>query len=74
LHPVHGKLFIKGKTNIATDYADIFDVTGRLIMHVNMKAVMQSEYSIDVSNLSQSVYFLRLSYNGVEVMSKFFKQ
>jgi len=70
IHPNPVKDIIKINTtvNLTNKIATVFDINGKRMLNKKMDS-----YSIDVSQLTSGVYFLRLESNGRSISRKFIK-
>ena len=70
-NPTSGELTIRSKSVINT--IEIFDINGRLLSSEQVSN-SQFEYQLDVSKLSQGVYFLEIQSNERKEIRKFIKK
>ncbi len=70
-NPVHDKLSIQSNAKEEMDYLEIIEMTGR---KVYSKEVLSDFVSIDVANISNGFYSIRILSNGTWHTAKFLKQ
>ncbi len=70
-NPVNDKLFLNFRSNAKYD-GEIFDLNGKLVRTISNETL--SSNFLDVSDLSQGVYTIKLTENDKPVVFKFIKQ
>jgi|26BtaG_2_1085354.scaffolds.fasta_scaffold00107_6 surface protein len=68
-NPMRNQLILGNPTNIKLESASIFDISGRLIMTIELKN-MSSEEKVDVSHLSRATYLVLLNAENGSQISK----
>ncbi|MUU79180.1 FG-GAP-like repeat-containing protein [Winogradskyella endarachnes] len=68
-NPVEDELNIETTADITNKVATVFDINGKRVLNLKLNTT-----SIDVSNLTSGVYFLRLESNGKIMKRKFIKK
>lgn len=68
-NPVEDELQIKTATDITDKVATVFDINGKRISSTKLKS-----NSLNVSNLTSGIYFLRLESKGKTIKRKFIKK
>lgn len=67
-NPVKNKLTIKTSADVINKIATVFDMNGKRVLNMKLKS-----NTIDVSNLTSGIYFLRLESEGKTMKRKFIK-
>jgi V8-like Glu-specific endopeptidase len=70
-NPTKDKIFIKNPNNIPISGIDMFDVWGRQVLHKNINGV--SPPIIDISTLSEGIYFLQIMTGETQIVKKIIK-
>ncbi|MEH6538332.1 MAG: T9SS type A sorting domain-containing protein [Psychroserpens sp.] len=70
-NPTDNLINIQSKTLI--DIISIYDINGRLLQ-INQPSNSSLEYQLDVSHLSQGIYFLEMQSNNLKQTQKFIKK
>ncbi|MBF8149187.1 VCBS repeat-containing protein [Winogradskyella sp. F6397] len=68
-NPVEADLTIKTSADVINKIATVFDVNGKRVLNQKLKS-----NTVDVSNLTSGVYFLRLESEGKIIKRKFIKK
>lgn len=68
-NPVEDNLNIKTSADVINKVATIFDINGKRVLNLKLKST-----TIDVSNLTSGIYFLRLESEGKTIKRKFIKK
>lgn len=71
-NPVTEKLFVISYT--LYDLVEIYDALGNLIFREHLKVNLQKQITIDISDFSAGIYFIRMSGNRNAAGVKFVKQ
>lgn len=71
-NPVKNELYLNSKNNIGNLEVKIFNLEGRLLRTQNIE--FQKQASLDVSMLSNGVYFLQITSQGKQITYKFIKE
>ncbi|WP_458628352.1 FG-GAP-like repeat-containing protein [Winogradskyella sp. PC D3.3] len=68
-NPVKDALTIKTSADVTGKIATVFDINGKRVLNLKLKSI-----TVDVSNLTSGVYFLRLESEGKVIKRKFIKK
>ena len=71
-NPAQDNVTIKNSNNFKLDHLAIYDVCGRLINTIDLRA-MQQEKIINVSDLTPGIYTLNLLSNGARITKRLIK-
>ncbi|MGB1308773.1 MAG: T9SS type A sorting domain-containing protein [Oceanihabitans sp.] len=74
-NPTKGDLNIYLDANLnLDDTIEIYDVTGKLVNTISLKANHYNKVKIDVASLQSGMYFLKLVVNDVTINKKFYRE
>jgi len=72
-NPAKTEVTIAKSSDISLESATVFDITGRVIMTVNLKA-MNQEKTIDISKFQSGIYLIKLESANATLTKQLLKK